>query len=38
MQAMGFRTYGTEKGFLMIDGVSHDEHFMARHVSTRDEA
>jgi ribosomal protein S18 acetylase RimI-like enzyme len=28
-EAMGFRTYGTEPGFLMIDGVLHDEHLMS---------
>jgi ribosomal protein S18 acetylase RimI-like enzyme len=27
-QSLGFRIYGTEKGFLMIDGVLHDQHLM----------
>lgn len=27
-QAVGFEIYGTERGFLMIEGVLHDEHFM----------
>jgi ribosomal protein S18 acetylase RimI-like enzyme len=31
-EAMGFATYGTEPGFLMIDGVLHDEHLMSCHV------
>ena len=28
-EAMGFRTYGTESGFLMIDGVLYDEQLMS---------
>lgn len=28
-ESMGFGIYGTEKGFLMIDGVLHDQHLMA---------
>ena len=28
--SMGFRTYGTEAGFLNVDGELHDEHLMAR--------
>lgn len=31
-RSMGFETYGTEKGFLMVEGVLHDEHLMVRHV------
>jgi ribosomal protein S18 acetylase RimI-like enzyme len=31
-ESMGFLTYGTELGFLMLDGVSHDQHLMSRHV------
>jgi len=27
-EAMGFKAYGTERGFLMVDGVLHDEHLM----------
>lgn len=28
-ESMGFSIYGTEKEYLMVDGVLHDEHFMA---------
>ena len=28
-EAVGFTIYGTERGFLRIDGVLHDEHLMA---------
>jgi ribosomal protein S18 acetylase RimI-like enzyme len=28
-EAVGFEKYGTERGFLRIDGVLHDEHLMA---------
>jgi ribosomal protein S18 acetylase RimI-like enzyme len=28
-EAMGFKTYGTEIGFLRVDGVLHDEYLMA---------
>jgi ribosomal protein S18 acetylase RimI-like enzyme len=31
--SMGFRTYGTEVGFLKVDGELHDEHMMARLVA-----
>src|SRR5688572_12141138 len=27
-EAMGFRTYGTERGFLRVDGILHDEYLM----------
>lgn len=33
-ESMGFQTYGTEIGFLMIDGVLHDEHLMTRVLAT----
>jgi len=31
-EAMGFQTYGTEPGFLVLDGVAHDQHLMSCHV------
>ncbi len=31
-KSMGFQIYGTERGFLMLDGISHDQHLMSRHV------
>ena len=29
-EATGFRVYGTERGFLMLNGILHDQHLMAR--------
>ncbi len=29
-QSIGFRTYGTEIGFLMVNGELHDEHLMSK--------
>ena len=31
-EAKGFRIYGTEADFLMLNGVAHDQHLMSRHV------
>jgi len=33
-EAMGFKTYGMERGFLMVDGVLHDEHLMSFNVAS----
>ena len=33
-EAMGFKTYGTERGFLMVDGMLHDEHLMSFDVAS----
>lgn len=30
-RSMGFETYGTERKFLMLDGVVHDQHLMSYH-------
>ncbi|MDQ2653784.1 MAG: GNAT family N-acetyltransferase [Chloroflexota bacterium] len=30
-RAMGFETYGTERGFITIDGIAHDQHLMSHH-------
>lgn len=35
-QSLGFRTYGTERGFLLLDGELHDEYHMVRHVAGTD--
>lgn len=29
-ESLGFRTFGTERGFMLVDGVLHDEHHMVR--------
>lgn len=31
-QSMGFETYGTERGFMLVDGALHDEDLMMRQV------
>ena len=31
-QGLGFVVYGTERGFLSVDGILHDEYQMVRHV------
>lgn len=31
-RSLGFVTHGIERGYLLIDGVLHDEHFMGRRI------